>query len=837
MASSPGNDQLHLDAGAGSGAGPPGGGGMAVRSNLERAMSGESLASASNEPARVGPTPDRSVTDGDPRSEESDQAYASDITPNRESMRKGLPRTASMKLGANADIRLLGIPSREMRRRRATLPASLVPIALPEGDAERPSSPDPLKPGDRPSTSSSSFLPSEWLDPTGQHDGNALALALGALGVIYGDIGTSPIYTFTGLFPAQPTPDDAIGACSAVFWALTLLVTLKYVVLILRADKDGEGGIFSMTQLVPSESAGFRLRLGLFSLSLLSTSLVLGDSIITPSISVLSAVEMVGEKYGELAPAVLPIACGILVLLFCAQQFGTGRIGRAFGPVMLTWFVVIGALGLASLLSAPWVLKGLSPAYAFRFLFGGGSKRLFDRLSHIVLSYTGVEALYADLGHFSSRPIRLSWLLVCYPALTLCYFGQAAQLVGNATAHEHPFFSTVPAWAFWPVQLLAVVATIIASQAMISGVFSLIRQVRREGGRRRGQSFKGLEGRRGEGGDQGKGAISLDAFPPIRVIHTGTEMEGQIYVPRLNWILMLGTLGVTLFFRTSAAIASAYAVCVTCACMITCVCFTFVMRLAWQRPWWQVLAFALVFFPIDGLLMLASLLKIPHGGYVSACIAAFLLAVMSDWAYGKSCIRSLLQDGCVNPEAFRKFLQEREVLRTPGTGFLFSSAREGVPTVSMTLVRRLGIFPKSAVFTTVIFCRVPFVPPDARYELVSYGEGLSRLNIYYGYAEPRVELQYLPEVCTALGAAVDKSVVTYFFGNDGVVCSESVGYFKRFLFVFYNTLRGFANAQSDFFELPRERVVELRASLLYDGRQPLQHSIRETPPPSLTLTV
>jgi KUP system potassium uptake protein len=446
------------------------------------------------------------------------------------------------------------------------------------------------------------------------HSGGLFGLALGALGIVFGDIGTSPLYAVQTVFSiddgaVKPTPSDVYGVVSLIFWSITLVVTVKYVSFILRADNDGEGGIMALAALVRgvARRRGPRIAVAL-ALGVLGASLFYGDSLITPAISVLSAVEGLEVARPELADAVLPIGIAILTVLFVVQRFGTHRVGRLFGPVMVLWFVTLAVLGLPHIVEHPDVLLGLSPTYAISFV-GDHVYTAFIAMGAVVLVITGAEALYADMGHFGRRPIRVAWFALVFPALVLNYLGQAALILSDPAAIANPFYLLAPGWARLPLVVLATLATVIASQAVISGAFSVSVQ-----------------------------AMKLGFLPHLTVRHTSERESGQIYVPSVNWLLFGGVLVLIVAFQSSSRLATAYGLAVTGTLLLTTTLFLIYARTAWRWATWKLVLVGVVFGGIELTYLGANLTKIVHGGWLPLVIAAIVVTVMATWQRGRRII-------------------------------------------------------------------------------------------------------------------------------------------------------------------------------------------------------
>lgn len=546
------------------------------------------------------------------------------------------------------------------------------------------------------------------------HSSGLAGLALGALGVAFGDIGTSPLYAMQTVFSldngvVRPTPSDVFGVVSLIFWAVTLVVSVKYVLFILRADNDGEGGVMALAALVRT-AAGSSARYGTFALGLgvLGASLFYGDSLITPAISVMSAVEGLEIARPELAEAVVPIAVAILAALFLVQRWGTGGIGRLFGPVMVVWFVAVGLLGVPRILAHPAVLLGLSPAYALAFVFEH-PLTAFLAMGAVVLTITGAEALYADMGHFGKRPIRLAWFALVWPALILNYLGQAALVLVDPKAVSNPFYLLAPRWGQLPLVVLATVATVIASQAVISGAFSVSRQ-----------------------------AMRLGYLPPLTVRHTSAVERGQIYLPVVNWLLFAGVLALVLFFESASKLSTAYGLAVTGTLVVTTTLFIAYAASQWQWPRWKLIAIGVVFGGIELTFLAANLTKIVHGGWLPLLVAAVVITVMSTWQRGRRLItaRRIEIEGPLSE--FVESLRGEGINRVPGTAVFPHPNKETTPLALRANVEFNRVLHERVVIVTVVSENVPHVPPGERLRPDDLGytdDGIVHLAAHFGFQD------------------------------------------------------------------------------------------------------
>ena len=605
-------------------------------------------------------------------------------------------------------------------------------------------------------------------------------LALGALGVVFGDIGTSPLYAFREAFEHQHLPvvrTNAMGLASLAFWSLIIIISVKYLSLVMRADNKGEGGILALTALVmPAKGKLARRRTALLVLlGVFGTALLYGDGLITPAISVLSAVEGFEIASSAFEDFVLPIACVILVGLFAVQSRGTGGIGKVFGPVMVVWFVVLGTLGVSQIVQEPGVLAAVNPWYIVHF-FAESPLKAFLSLGSIFLVVTGGEALYADMGHFGRRPIAVAWYGLVLPGLLLCYFGQAALLIREPEAIESPFYQMAPSWAITPLALLATCATVIASQALISGAFSLTVQ-----------------------------AVQLDYLPRVKVTQTSGRHQGQVYVPLVNWLLLVGCIGLVLGFRTSSNLAAAYGIAVTTTMVITSLIFYVVTKLMWG---WSTAKALLVVTPlilIDSAFLAGNIPKIPEGGWFPVIVAFGLLVQMATWRLGRELVAARLRRG-VKP--IRDVLGRLDrVERVEGTAvFLFKDLGMAPPAL-ITNMQHNRVVHENTLVVSVETADTPRVEPADRCRSESVAHGVHQVLLRFGFMEE-------PNVPVALAAASGRGFrfrpeeATYFIGRESVVAGKAPGMHPLLerLFVLLN--RG-ADSASRFFGLPPDRVFEV----------------------------
>ncbi|MBY0376092.1 MAG: KUP/HAK/KT family potassium transporter [Bryobacteraceae bacterium] len=617
------------------------------------------------------------------------------------------------------------------------------------------------------------------------HSGNRWALTLAALGIVFGDIGTSPLYTLKecahALGGENLKHEDLYGILSMVFWSLTMVVTVKYLTFIMRANNHGEGGIFALLALVPkrlSASQHGRIQpLAIF--AIIGAALLYGDGIITPAISVLSAVEGLTVANADLTPYVVPITIGILLALFSIQSRGTGLVGKLFGPIMLVWFVVLGALGFWHLLKEPGVLVALSPHYSLEYFWkhGWGSLHI---LASVVLAVTGGEALYADMGHFGIGPIRMSWLACVLPSLLLAYFGQAAHIIHDPGTARNPFFTMVPAGL--PTYLLVILsslAAVIASQALISGAFSLTRQ-----------------------------AVQLGYFPRVTVKHTAQDTEGQIYVPAINVFLAVGCVLLVLFFKTSSNLAAAYGIAVTGTMAITSVMYYLVVRESWNWPVATALPLLLMFFAFDLPFLVANIAKFFHGGYVPILIGVVITFIMALWARGRSLMSALYALRFPTAESAMERINSRLAARVPGTAVFMASSPTAIPPILALHVERSRALQENVILLHVRIEPEPSVEPSRRYEICQDEYDFHRLTIRFGFMEDPQVMPVLREAVAARAIPFVEGDVTYYLGRENFVASSKgrMGALAETIFAFFHKNSVAADRH---FGLPHRQVCEL----------------------------
>ena len=643
----------------------------------------------------------------------------------------------------------------------------------------------------------------------GAHDvqGSATArLALAALGVVYGDIGTSPLYALkecvTLPHGVGPTPENIYGLLSLFFWAITLVVSIKYILYIMRADNNREGGVLALMALAarldtPRGKDGGeedeeakpgawqelkRGRIALVMLGVFGATLLYGDGVITPAISVLSAVEGLEVATHALSPFVVPLTCAILLALFWVQKRGTGGIGAIFGPVTLCWFIAIAAAGLPWIARHPEILGAVNPVHGVRFFLAHG-RHGFLVLGSVVLCITGAEALYADMGHFGTRAIRLAWYACAFPALLASYFGQGALLLERPAATANPFYAAVPPGWLYPMVVLATIATVVASQALISGAFSLTRQ-----------------------------AIQLGFLPRMTVVHTSGLTEGQIYLPEVNRLLMVACVGLVLSFRASGSLAGAYGIAVTATMTITSVLSYRVARDRWGWSVTRAGAVLLFLVGIDLSFFLACSAKIATGGWFPLALAAGLFIVMITWNRGRSLLAERIASGILPLPAFLADVKTSKPTRVPGTAVFLASSRRGTPGVLLHHFKHNKVLHQQVVILSIVTDAVPEVPKRRKIRLKSFGLGFWAVTAHYGFMESPDVTDILRR-CRARGLEADVATTSFYLGRETLIPKRSrkgMAMWRKSLFRF---LSRNARSATDFFAIPPNRVVEIGAQI------------------------
>ena len=611
-------------------------------------------------------------------------------------------------------------------------------------------------------------------------------LALGALGVVFGDIGTSPLYTFKvcfhGIHAIALTETNILGVMSLIFWSLTIVVSIKYVTFVLLADNHGEGGIFALLRLVLDEAKKMSPRTRAFAIGsgILGAGLLSGEGVITPAISVLSAVEGLEVATRAATPVVLPLTCTILLLLFFFQHRGTADIGRVFGSVMAIWFGAIAALGIVEMIRHPQVLRALHPIYAYEF-FAINKLHSIIVFGSVVLCITGCEALYADLGHFGIKAIRVAWGCLVFPALLFNYFGQGALLLGHPELAFHPFYGLVPKPLLYPMVVLATAATVIASQALISGVFSLAQQ-----------------------------AIDLGFCPRLRIVHTSQEIKGQIYVPAVNYSLMIACLGVVIGFGESSGLAGAYGIAVTGTMILTSTLFFILITRRWRWSLWKAVPLVALFLIFDISYFLANLLKIPKGGWFTLLTAIFVTILMTTWKKGRAEMTQRI--GTRLPlKLFLEDVPRQHIHRVPGTAVFMSSHTEEVSLVLLHHLKHTKILYERVVFLSILSSNRPIVPVRERVRVDDLGQGFYKIIVYNGYMQRTNVPEILP-LAEKYGLHINSEETTFYLGRVTLLTTgdSKMMRWRKDLFAIMSRMTG---SPTVYFSLPANRVVELGAQI------------------------
>ena len=614
--------------------------------------------------------------------------------------------------------------------------------------------------------------------------GSTGVLAIGALGVVFGDIGTSPLYalkeSFVGHHRLTVDQPHVLGVLSLIFWTMMLIVTVKYVLIILRADNHGEGGSLALLALVADRVGERKWTGGLVMLGIAATALFYGDAIITPAISVLSAVEGLEVIQADFARFVVPLSIVIMIGLFAIQRHGTARVGALFGPVMIVYFAVLAVLGVTNIAHHPAILAAVNPWWALNF-FLLDFKLAFLALGSVVLAVTGAEALYADMGHFGRKAISIAWLYVALPCLMLNYMGQGALVLGTPGAIENPFFLMAPDWARLPLVILATLATVIASQAVISGAYSVTQQ-----------------------------AVQLGFLPRLRIDHTSEHAIGQIYVPLVNWTLLILVVALVIGFRSSGNLAAAYGIAVTGTMFITALMLGVLTFTVWRWPRPVAVLVTGVFVVVDGLYFASNITKVPDGGWFPLLVAAIAFTLLTTWAKGRKIMRARLAEGAMPADLFARSATG-SLERVRGTAVFMSAASEGVPHALLHNVKHNKVLHERVIIVTVVIAKVPTVPAEQRIEVEQIAAGFTRAVINYGFMD---EIDVPAALAAApLGGAPLRAIDTSFFlGRQTLIASDKPGMAiwreKLFAWMVRN-----AESAMDFFKLPTNRVVELGSQL------------------------
>jgi KUP system potassium uptake protein len=605
-------------------------------------------------------------------------------------------------------------------------------------------------------------------------------LMLGAIGVVYGDIGTSPLYalkeSFIGPHPLAVDRLHIFGVLSLIFWSLMLIVTVKYVAVAMRADNRGEGGSLALLALIQRSLPGRKWTSTLVTLGVLATCLFFGDAMLTPAISVLSAVEGLTIVEAGLQPLVLPISIGILIALFLVQARGTAKVGAVFGPIVLLYFAVLAGLGLYNIAKHPEIVGALSPIWAIKF-FLYDPKLAFLAMGSVFLAVTGAETLYADMGHFGRKAVAFSWLGLAYPCLMLNYFGQGALLLGNPAAVENPFYLMAPEWARLPLVFIATAATIIASQAVISGAFSVTHQ-----------------------------AVQLGFLPRLKTLHTSAKAEGQIYIPAVNWTLLAFVILLVLGFRESTNLASAYGISVIGTMLITTIMLAFLILQVWK--WNRALAFLAIgsFALIDGVYFASNITKIPDGGWFPLVVAGVGFIILTTWATGRQLLRKSLEESAVPLQVFVK--SAGSAFRARGTAVFMSSAAEGIPSALLHNLKHNQVVHERVIILTVKIEGVPHIPSENRFETQAIGSGFYRVILHYGFIE-EVDIPRDLQLVKGVGGAFEMMSTSFFLGRQKLIATKErpgMALWRERLFAW---MMKSSESAMEFFRLPTNRVIEL----------------------------
>jgi KUP system potassium uptake protein len=619
---------------------------------------------------------------------------------------------------------------------------------------------------------------------TSQRSPRTGVLILAALGVVFGDIGTSPLYAlrecFDGVHAIPVTVGNVYGVLSLVFWSLIITVSVKYVLFVMRADNEGEGGILALVALVRGRTGQPYRRL-LVAIGLFGAALLYGDGMITPAISVLSAVEGLSVATHVFEPYIVLITVVILIGLFLVQSRGTSGIGAIFGPIMIAWFLVIAILGLPPILKNPAILSALNPWHAYAFFAEHRFGSLLT-LGSVFLAITGAEALYADMGHFGARPIRMAWFSLVLPTLLVNYFGQGAQLLADPGTRVNPFFHLAPEWGLYPLVVLSTMATVIASQAIISGAFSMTQQ-----------------------------AIQLGYSPRFDIQHTSAHEVGQVYIPEINWMLMIATVGLVFGFRSSTNLAAAYGMAVTMTMVITTLLAFVVARELWRWSLWRAVLVMAAFLSLDLVFFGANVLKIQHGGWFPLVVAALVYGVMSTWKRGRELVVARLHASEVSLDAFFKRLAETQPVRVPGTAVFMTARAEGAPPILVHHLKHNKVLHQQVVLLTVSILNTPTVSDREPVEVENIGSGFCRVIARFGFMES-------PDVPVALARARGKGLklndndTTFYLADLTLLSSDQLGMpaWRDALFIF---LSRNARRATNFFNIPVDRVVEIGIQL------------------------
>ena len=612
------------------------------------------------------------------------------------------------------------------------------------------------------------------------------ATALAALGVVFGDIGTSPLYALKESFHAAHglgiQPENVLGILSIIFWCLMLIISIKYVAIVMRADNNGEGGIMALLALnLRKAKIADNKKIYMIAIGFIGASLFFGDGIITPAISVLSAVEGLSIATNVFDPFIMPIAITIIIALFLVQKHGTAFVGKFFGPITMVWFISLGLLGLHSVIQTPVVLGMFSPHWAIQFIYHQPVMTFFV-MGAVVLTVTGGEALYADMGHFGPVPIRLAWFFVVLPCLVLNYAGQGALLLRDPAAIQNPFYLLVPQWALYPMIIMATMATVIASQAVISGVFSLARQ-----------------------------AIQLGYLPRLSIKHTSESEEGQIYVPFLNWLLLIAIIILILIFKTSSNLASAYGLAVTLTMLCDTILVAVFIYSAWKWSMPKVLLLIIPFFILESVLVAATSLKILSGGWVPLLIGAIAVTILMTWKRGRELTFAKLEHDTLSLDLFVKSIGN-SVHWVPGDAVFMTGTPNVVPHAMLHNIKHNKVLHQRNILVTVVIEDVPFVAAEERISTETLAEHFFRIKIFYGFKDEMNVPKALMQAYEQLGLEYDLMHISFFISRDRIVHSVGDGMspWREKLFI---SMQRNTSPVSDFYQIPTNRVVELGSQI------------------------
>ena len=612
-----------------------------------------------------------------------------------------------------------------------------------------------------------------------------LTLSLAALGVVYGDIGTSPLYAFRECFRPEHhlrhTETNILGIISLIAWSLVIIISLKYLVLVMRADNRGEGGILALMSLVGVQSAAKKSRWFIVALGLFGAALLYGDGMITPAISVLSAVEGLDVATPMFKPYIVPITLAVLVLLFVVQRVGTAKVGAMFGPVMMIWFAVIAAIGIAQIVRVPRVLTAIDPRWAVRF-FADNHLTGYLVLGAVFLAVTGGEALYADMGHFGARPIRIAWFTIVFPALLINYFGQGALMLRDPSAFENPFFLAAPPWALYPLVGLAAFATVIASQAVISGAFSLTRQ-----------------------------AVQLGYLPRLMIRHTSAREIGQIYIPSVNWLLMICAVGLVIAFQASTNLAAAYGVAVTATMAITTSILAVVERERWHWPTIAIAAVTVPLLVVDLAFFGANIIKVEQGGWFPLLVGVLAFTLMSTWRRGRQILNDRLATTQLESGDLLRDLAAGRIHRVPGTAIFMSRRADGIPTSLLHNLKHNKVVHKHVVLLSVVVEEIARLPESERVQWEDLGHGVHRLVLRFGYMD-ETNLPSILESIKDAPVPLQPMTTSYFLGRETLLATRRPGMALWRERLFGWMMRN-ATGAANYFCLPSNQVIELGAQI------------------------